>query len=280
MEKIILWGQEIEKCFIKVSEDQLDEFLELARYIQINNIQNMICEKTWENPNLWDWLCSKNEIELNDMKRELMRRIEKAERVGENEFNHILNRVGQSTPVKTLVFLFDDDNVYYVSTISEYYTGIRAYLLMEKKDEFCKDLQECFPNIFFDQGIETSINTLNRKFEEIREEIVEHLIHINDYRTKFWELLKEHKSYPEIAQRFSADTGIDCSPQAGRESVQLLKGKYLNSDGQEETVTCELHTKFKKFNINREKQDRIYFCPGKQGILDEKVIVKYIGTHL
>lgn len=42
-------------------------------------------------------------------------------------------------------------------------------------------------------------------------------------------------------------------------------------------MICELHTKFKRFNIDRDNQDRIYFFPGKEGILDGKAIVKYIG---
>ena len=56
---------------------------------------------------------------------------------------------------------------------------------------------------------------------------------------------------------------------------------YFNSkNGQEEAVTCELHTKFKRFNIDIDKQDRIYFFPGKREILEGKVIVKHIGGHL
>lgn len=122
---------------------------------------------------------------------------------------------------------------------------------------------------------------MNRKFEDIREEIVEHLIQINDYQVRFSELLEKHKSYQEIAHEFSIDTEIECSPQAGREKVQALKEKHINDiNGREETVICELHTKFKKFNIDRERQDRIYFFPGKKGILEGRIIVKYIGTHL
>lgn len=142
-------------------------------------------------------------------------------------------------------------------------------------------MQECFPNIYFADGIGATINTLNRRFEDIRGEIVEHLTQICDYQIKFGELLDEHKSYQEIAQQFSKDTGIDCSPQAGREKVQLLKERQVNeTTGQEEIIVCELHTKFKTFNIDREHQDRIYFFPGKRDILGGKVIVKHIGKHL
>ena len=47
-----------------------------------------------------------------------------------------------------------------------------------------------------------------------------------------------------------------------------------------ETVVCELHTKFKIFNTDRNHRDRIYFYPGKPGIRGGRIIVKYIGTHV
>lgn len=281
MEKVVLWGDGIEQDFVEVSENQFDDFLELVRYIQKNNIQNVICENTLYKAELWEWLYSKDQVELNDIKRELRRYIEKARYVNEAEFDKLMEKIGKLLSIKVLALLFDKKNIFYISTILEYYAGIRSYLKMEKKDDFCKDLQECFPNIYFAEGIETSVNSLNRKFEDIREEIVEHLTQINDFKARFGELLEEHKSYQEIAREFTADTGIECSPQAGREKVQDLKERQFNDiNGQEETVICELHTKFKKFNIDRERQDRIYFFPGKKGILNGKIIVKYIGTHL
>lgn len=281
MKKTVLWRKEIEKEFASASESQLDDFLELIQYIQKNNIRNAICESTWDEADLWEWLYSKEQIELNDIKRELSRRLERAECVAHNEFDELLGKIGKMHKIKVLALSFKRESIYYISTLLEYYVGIRSYLASEKKDDFCNDLQECFPNIYFAEGIGTTINTLNRRFEDIREEIVDHLTRINDYQVKFGELLNGHKSYQEIAQQFSIDTGIDCSPQAGRDKVQALKETRRNeATGEEETVICELHTKFKTFNIDRERQDRIYFFPGKRDILGGKIIVKYIGKHL
>ncbi len=281
MEKVILWEKEIEKDFAKASENQLDDFLELVRFVQKNGIQNVICKSTLDKAELWEWLYSKDQIELNDIKRELSRRLEKAECKEEREYEEFFGKIGKLLAIKILLLAFKRENVYYISTIAEYYASIRNYLALEKKNDFCNDLQECFPNIFFVEGIETTVNTLNRKFEDMREEIIEHLIRINDYYRKFSDMLENHKSYREIAKQFIIDTGIDCSPQSGREKVQELKETRINEEtGQEETVVCELHTKFKTFNIDKEKQDRIYFFPGKQGILGGRIIVKHIGTHL
>lgn len=281
MEKVILWEKEIEKDFAKASENQLDDFLELVRFVQKNGIQNLICKSTLDKAELWEWLYSKDQIELNDIKRELSRRLERAECKEEGKYEEFFGKIGKLLAIKVLLLSFKGESVYYISTIAEYYISIRNYLALEKKDDFCNDLQECFPNIFFVEGIETTVNTLNRKFEDMRKEIIEHLVRINDYYRKFSDMLENHKSYREIAKQFIIDTGIDCSPQAGREKVQALKETRINEvTGQEETVVCELHTKFKTFNIDKEKQDRIYFFPGKQGILGGRIIVKHIGTHL
>lgn len=281
MKKAVLWGTEIKKDFAGASESQLDDFLDLIQFIQQNDILNAICESTLDEAELWGWLYSKEQTELNDIKRELSRRLERAKRVSKEEFDELLGMIGKIQKIKTLALSFHRESIYYISTILEYYTGIRSYLALEKKDDFCNDLQECFPNIYFVEGVRTTMNTLNRRFEDRREEIVEHLTRLNDYRVKFGELLDEHKSFQEIALQFSTDTGIDCSPQAGRDTVQALKETRRNeATGQEETVICELHTKFKTFNTDRERQDRIYFFPGKRDILGGKVIVKHIGKHL
>ena len=110
---------------------------------------------------------------------------------------------------------------------------------------------------------------------------MEHLSKLDAYHQSFLVLSAEKNSYQEVAKRFSMDMGIECSTQAGREKVQELKETCFNTEkGQKETVICELHTKFKRFNIDRDKQDRIYFFPGKKGGVGGKVIIKHIGGHL
>ncbi|MCI9421564.1 hypothetical protein GN277_26570 [Lachnospiraceae bacterium WCA-9-b2] len=281
MEKRVLWDNGIKDCMKEFTSEHMLEFMELLDYIKDDGIESIINRNTQEDPDLWDWLYTKDQTEMNDIKKELGKKIQRAKYVDSEEFDKMMEIVGKLNIIKTLILLYDNQNDFCVSTKSEYYAGLRRYLIMEKKDSFCKDLSECFPHIHFSHDIERTINTLNKKFEEIREEIVEHLTQIDGYQSRFEQLLSENKSFQEIAQHFSMDTGIECSPQAGRKKVQALKEKYFNSkNGQEETVTCELHTKFKRFNIDIDKQDRIYFFPGKREILEGKVIVKHIGGHL
>lgn len=152
---------------------------------------------------------------------------------------------------------------------------------MEKKAEFCTDMVECFPNLFFVDDIATTINTLQRNFDDLRAEIVMHLTAINNYHDNFKTLLTQNMNNERIAREFSSYTGIECSPQAGRQSVENLKLSCYNTISQQkEIIKCELHTKFEKYNIDKTKQDRIYFFPGKSGIYDGKTIIKHIGKHL
>lgn len=230
---------------------------------------------------MWEWLYSKENIALRDFKRELSIKITKAEQIGKEEYSEGKRLVGKSVKSKVIMLNFDSQSVYDISKICEYYNAVRSYLSMEKKDDFCKDMPECFPAIYFDERISSTVNSLHRGFEELREEIVQHLTVLNNYHAKFLRLLEEGKSNQAISQEFSMDTGIECSPQAGREDIQNLKLLLYNEiTEQEEMVKCELHTKFNRFNIDREKQDRIYFFPGRPGIKEGKIIVRHIGKHL
>jgi hypothetical protein len=281
MEKTILWGDEIGGCFASLSEKELDNFLSLVEFIQKNGIAEYINDKTLEDADLWAWLFSRNDFCLNDIKKTLLKKIEKAGHIDSREYERKKQKAGHPEKEKVLILYRDNEKWFCVLNEDEYYNGVRMYLRMEKKDEFSGDLQDCFSNIYFVEGIDTSINTLNRKFEEIRDEIVDHLSVLDSYKSKFEQLLNDNKSYRELADCFYKDTGIHCSTQAGRPGVSQLKIKLMNDNtGREEDVNCELHTKFKKLNIDRENQDRIYFCPGKKGVKEGRIIVKYIGDHL
>lgn len=281
MEKEILWDDRFDEQLISATDKELKSFLELLSYISDNNISSKLSYELYENPQLWDWLTSKETTSLRDIKKELSIKMNKAQKINEQEYQDIICNVGVLNDKRVMILAFNKMSVYYIYCIEDYYIALRKYLAMEKKDDFCRDMLECFPNIYFADDIASTINTLNRKFEELREEIVEHLIQLNNYHSKFLEMLSENKSNQTIAQNFCADTGIDCSPQASRDSVQKLKISCFNEiSSRKESINCELHTKFKKFNIDRTKQDRIYFFPGRQGIHEGKIIVKHIGKHL
>lgn len=281
MQKVVLWDEYIGDQFVKESKTQFDLLLKLLEFLEEKKISNKLSYDFCDSANLWEWLGSKEQIELRDIKKELSIKINKAEKMSKEEYDKVFCNIGKLSEKKVLVLSFDNKNAFYIAKISDYYNGLRYYLCMDKKAEFCKDVSECFSNIYFDENISSTMNSLNRNFEELRNEIVEHLSKIDEYHSKFVLLISQNKSNQDIAHQFSMDTGIDCSPQAGRDGIKELKLVCYNEiSKQEEVVKCELHTKFKKYNVDRTKQDRIYFFLGRPGIKDGKIIVKHIGKHL
>ena len=79
---------------------------------------------------------------------------------------------------------------------------------------------------------------------------------------------------------FQRDSGIECSPQGDKKRIKVFMREFVNErTGKKENINCELHTKFKRFNIDKDKQDRIYFAPAREGICSGKVILIHIGLR-
>ena len=82
-------------------------------------------------------LYTKDQTEMNDIKKELGKKKQRANYVDSEEFDKMMEIVGKLNIIKTLILLYDNQNDFCVSTKSEYYAGLRRYLIMEKKDSFC-----------------------------------------------------------------------------------------------------------------------------------------------
>lgn len=280
MEKDILWDKNIDILLCSFSYNQVDNFLNALDYSDMYKATMFIAEDNYESAELWEWLSTKDDYELNDVKRELQKWIVKSEKIPEEQYEEKIANIGENIQSKILL-AGGGDSEFEFCTLQEYLDAIRLYLAMEKKDSFSKDMIECFPNLYFVSDIESTLNTLNRSFSEIKEEIIQHLRALDDYKDKFLLLEREGKSNREISLQFKGDTGINCSPQSDRDgTVNLRVTLYNDITKSNEEIVCELHTKFNKFNIDRTKQDRIYFSPGKPGVQDGRTIIKHIGTHL
>lgn len=279
MEKDILWDKNIDGLLCSFSYNQVDNFLNALDYSDMYKATMFILEDNYESAELWEWLSTKDDYELNDVKRELQKWIVKSEKISEEQYKEKIANIGKN--IQSKILLAGGDSEFEFCTLQEYLDAIRLYLAMEKKDSFEKDIIECFPNLYFVSDIGSTLNTLNRSFLEIKEEIIQHLRALDDYKDKFLLLEREGKSNREISLQFKGDTGINCSPQSDRDgTVNLSVTLYNDITKSNEEIICELHTKFNKFNIDRTKQDRIYFSPGKSGVQDGRTIIKHIGTHL
>jgi len=220
------------------------------------------------------WVYDRSDSELNSIKHELLQRIWRAESIGsEEELASVLDRpdsfsVGKPSP--NFVWCTKDFLIFKQNRLS----------LISSKSEFGRELPECFENIFFDKYVPATLNTLQTEFEDIKGEIIYHLQKLDEFYEKL-RSMRSGRGYDSkaMSQAFFEYSHIKCSRQAGRDGVTLLKRKYINSETKiEETLVCEMHTKFSTHNRSG-KPDRIYFHPGKAGICEGKIIVIHIGEH-
>lgn len=278
-----IWTDELTEQLPKQKYEKIVEFMELLDLLNDNMLAiNLNLEGAYEYEDFARWIYSRREPELADVKKELMIRMSKGCHCEDQELEELKSEIGKVREPKYFALNFrEEDNCHYAASVGRIYEICRRYLGMESKSEFKADLEFCFPDIFFDKTVSVSLNSLNRKFDEIRKEIVEHLTALNDYKVTFIRQVKEKKGYREIAMEFQRDSGIECSPQGDKKGLKILMREFVNEcTGKKETINCELHTKFNRYNIDKDKQDRIYFAPAREGICAGKVILIHIGDHL
>lgn len=275
-----VWTDKLTEQIPKEKYEKIIQFMELLDVLNDKRIViNLDEDSVYECEDFVEWIYSRKEPELTDIKKELILKMSKCCHCEDAQIKRLQENIGEVKSQKYFALDFREDNPYYAVTEKAMYKICRKYLGMESKDQFKEDMEFCFPDIYFD--VSTSIHSLNRKFEDIRAEIVEHLTALNSYRVNFIQLMNKNKGYREIAMLFQQDTGIECSPQGDKKKLSIFKREFVNeSTGQKENINCELHTKFKRYNIDRDKQDRIYFAPAKEGICSNRVIVIHIGRHL
>ena len=153
MEKEILWYERFDEQLISATDKELEAFLEMLSYISDNNISSKLSYELYENPQLWDWLTSRETTSLRDIKKELSIKMNKAQKINEQEYQDIICNVGVLNDKRVMILAFNKKSVYYIYCIEDYYIALRKYLAMEKKDDFCRDMLECFPNIYFADDI-------------------------------------------------------------------------------------------------------------------------------
>lgn len=273
-----LWSNKITLQFVNLdnSKNDIEKLLELLDHFYENDICIYINEEQiYSDENFCQWLYEKRIPEINDMKREIQIKMSKSVNIDNERYDEIFNK----NQMNMLKLNFDESKLSFLYTISKLFKIKQMILKTETKAEFKEDLKQCFQNIHFDDTVKSSINTLNRNFDKIKNEIVDHLIAIDGQAQIFKK--SQRKSNDEIAATFFERTGIECSSQAGRSGVAGLKRNYYNEQKlADEEICCELHTKFDKHGIDPTKQDRIYFFPGCDGIMNGKIIVVHIGKHL
>ena len=232
-----------------------------------------------------DWLFNKQFApEFADIKRELSIRLSRSLPIELDEYNELIKVIEQGLSSNELILClsFSEDNILFVHAPDNYWYAKQWFLSnFISKDNFIEEAKKCFSNLFFHDEVTTSFHTLNTDFNFIKTIIVKHLQALNNYYNKSTCRFNSGASFKQIAREIQSLYKIECSPQASRDSVQKLLFEFYNTEtNSKESLCCELHTKLKWDNMDKEKQDRIYFHPGKKNIHDGKVLVAYIGTHI
>ena len=134
--------------------------------------------------------------------------------------------------------------------------------------------------MFFNDNINQSINTLCTDFKIVRPHIVKNLEFLDDFRARNFQPSDISLGFIKLSEKISSLYPIECSPQASRASIHKVTFDFKDFTNKEHSVCCELHTKLKWYNMDKQNQDRIYFHPGGLDIADGKLLIGHIGRHL
>lgn len=291
MKEVAFWDIKLFDSLLESEnlEVYLSDLLDTFEVAKTNGATIKCCEDIYNycinNIFFGDWLYNKKFApEFADIKRELSIHLSRSLPIELDEYNELIKVIDQSTSSNELIlcFSFSEDNILFIHAPDNYWYAKQWFLSnFISKDKFIEEAKKCFPNLFFHDDVTTSFHTLNADFNFIKTIIVKHLQSLNNYYNESTCRFNSGVSFRQIASEIQSLYKIECSPQANRDSVQKLFFDFYNTETtNEETLCCELHTKLKWDNMDREKQDRIYFHPGKRHIQDGKILVVYIGTHI
>ena len=284
-----IWNNDLGKSLITSTNihSDIDNLLDAMECVRKD------CALTYHDDNIYDgkigdisfsnWLYYDGYApECTDAKRELSKYLNKSITLEADEYDDYLKEAENPTNknILTICFSFAQKNTRFVCEPNQYWAAKQEFLSENtNKDKFVEEAKECFPNLYFHDNVDASINTLNTDFKIIRPILVNHLRCLNMYKEKSTIRLND-ANFRTIAKEIESLYGIECSTQANRASTKMLKFDFYNSETKSTiTLCCELHTKPKWDGMDCKNQDRIYFHSGNSGIEDGKILIVHIGTH-
>jgi len=231
-----------------------------------------------------DWLYDKNTPpNLIEVKRELAISLSRGTPITRKDYDETRCAI-ETQDVKeclSMALHISKESILYIFDIQRYLEAKQWYLSeFVNQDRFVDEAIECFPNLVFHENVSSSINTLNAEFRIVRPFIVKHLCALNKYQQDTSLSKDSTIGFREIASKIQELYSIECSTQSGRDSAEDLYYTFKDEEtGVTDKVCCELHTKLKWKDMDKENQDRIYFHPGKEDMCNKKILIAHIGTH-
>ena len=285
-----IWDLRICKDLMESSDisNELDALLDAVHCAHADHACMNYCDDLFDeiinNKSFSDWLFDKNgDPRIVAQKRELSALIYKGISVSKSEYDTMICETQDKKETSKLMcsFHISKEDVAFVFDIASYLSAKRWFLSNHtKKTDFLKDAKICFNNLFFNERVDQSLSTLCTDFKIVRPYIVKHLEILDDFRSRNFEPSDISLGFVKLSQKISSLYAIECSPQASRKSIDEVTFIFKDFTNKEHSVCCELHTKLKWYNLDKQNQDRIYFHPGGLDIADGKLLIGHIGKHL
>ena len=285
-----IWDFRICKDLMESSnlKDELDSLLDAIHCVDIDDACMNYCDdlfyQTIDDNSFSDWLYDKSDDPVvRAQKRELSKLIYKSVSIPKDEYDTLICEMQDKKEKSKLICSFHKscEDVAFVFDIESYLSAKRWFLSnCTNKDDFLEDAKMCFDNLFFNDDINQYVNTLCTDFKIVRPHIVRHLEALDDFRSRNFQPSDISMGFRELSKRIIGLYSIECSPQASRDSINDVTFIFKDYANNKRSICCELHTKLKWHDMDKQNQDRIYFHPGGLDFADGKLLIGYIGRHL
>lgn len=171
-----------------------------------------------------------------------------------------------------------NSNVIY--TLNELITFYKNYIeTLIDKDEFVERINTFFKQINFSNNIRVSLNSLDGKFEDFNEVIVNILICLENE----FENCMNDSNYELITalKIFSTKLGFETTNEGNANRKKAFMFKFKNANN-EDSICCEPHIKMHESKVSGDTKyyvNRIHFHSNHKNF-DNKILVGHIGGHL
>lgn len=129
-----VWTQELLEQIPQKDKESVENLLEMLDFCDENEIKNYLDEDAlYENNEFCDWIYSKTDRDMNDMKRELMKKTSRYTHLTQEQQKEYLQTIGKPEENKRFGVDFREEEFYAASKMKLYQIARRYFKEREKK---------------------------------------------------------------------------------------------------------------------------------------------------
>jgi hypothetical protein len=149
-------------------------------------------------------------------------------------------------------------------------------LYPQSPDFFIAECSKYFPFLYFNDSNCSSVRSI---LKDSSKKILQYLAELNN---NFIKCKASTTNRIDLLKQFNSICNFDlkASIEGDIKRKKDLTFIFMNENGIEENVYCELHLKLLYNDLGKIEQNRIYFHEGKKNIRNNKILIGYIGVHL